>query len=69
LQAAVKNVRRFPERRVLQSRQAMAPPFPQIRIVGNFEIIEADKRILQSIHHGQRDRKMLDEAALIYPDA
>src|SRR5262249_23707760 len=65
----VKNVRRFPKRRVLQSRQAMASPFPQIRIFRNFEISEVDKRILRPVHHGQGDGKIFDETALIYPDA
>src|SRR5262249_2324436 len=64
----VKNGRRFPKRRVLQSRQATAPPFPQIRIFRNIEIIEVDKPILRPVHHGQGDGKVFDEAALIYPN-
>src|SRR5258705_11823075 len=64
----VENVRRFPERRVLHAGKAMAPPAPQIRIFRNVEIIEVDKRIFGTIHDSQRDRTILDEPALIYPD-
>jgi hypothetical protein len=64
----VENVRRFPERRVRHAGKAMAPPAPQIRIFRNVEIIEVDKRIFGTIHDSQRDRTILDEPALIYPD-
>src|SRR5262249_39081841 len=47
----------------------IAPPFPQIRISRNIEIIEVDKWILRPVHHCQRDGKVFDEATLIYPGA
>ena len=43
----------------------MAPPFPQARILRNFEIIEANKWILRTVHHGQGNGKILDGPALI----
>ena len=46
----------------------MAPSLPQIRVFGDFEIIEVDKRIFRPVHHGQGNRKIFDEAALIDPD-
>src|SRR5262245_46836296 len=65
----VEIVRRFPEWHVPQSRQAMAPPFPQIRIFRNLEIIEIDEWILTAVHHGQRDGKVFDQQPLIDSDS
>jgi hypothetical protein len=54
----IKNVRRFPERRVLQFRQAMASRFPQIPIFRNLQTIEVDRRIPRVVHHGQGHDKI-----------
>jgi hypothetical protein len=65
----VKNVWRLPERRLLQSQQAMASSFPQIRIFWNLEIIEDYERIIGTNHDSQRNGTIFDEPALICPDA